>query len=93
VSEYMTQDDCDRLRAACPVLEKVSGEDGIADRLKGDEKDNKKLFKDIMTELHSIDKRLSRIEWGFLCAVAAYTFFTRILPVLVKLGQASATSP
>jgi hypothetical protein len=47
-------------------------------------------MKEIRDELKKIDKRLSRIEWGFVFAVGAWTFFSQILPALVKMGQAAA---
>jgi len=53
----------------CPTREAVSGRDGLRDTMKNmaDEADN---FRDEMREaLHKIDKRLSRIEWGFVFAV------------------------
>jgi hypothetical protein len=88
----MTKEDCDRLRMECPTREAVSGKDGLRDTMKGmaDEADN---FRDEMREaLHKIDKRLSRIEWGFMFAVGAWTFFSQILPALVKMGQAAAAT-
>ena len=75
----MTQDDCNRLRMECPTREAVYGRDGIKDQMK-----------EIRDELKKIDKRLSRIEWGFVFAVGAWTFFSQILPALVKMGQAAA---
>lgn len=88
--QLMTQDDCNQLRMECPTREAVYGKDGIKDQMK-EMRDEADDFREEMRKvMHKIDLRLSRIEWGFLFAVGAYTFFSQILPALVRMGQAAA---
>jgi hypothetical protein len=76
--DIMTRDDCER----CDVRTTVFGKDGLKDSMK-----------EIREDYHSIDKRLSRIEAIALGIAAAYVFFSQILPVLLKWGQAAARTP
>jgi hypothetical protein len=88
----MTQDDCNRLRLECPTREAVYGKDGIKDEMKEMRKETD-AFRDEMREaMYKIDKRLSRIEWGFLFAAGAWTFFSQVLPALIKIGQAATAT-
>jgi hypothetical protein len=73
----MKQDDCNRLRLECPTREAVYGKDGLKD-------ETKEILKAIM----HVELRLARIEWGALFAVGAWTFFSQILPAMVRMGQA-----
>ena len=77
--DVMTQDDCNRLRLECPTREAVYGKDGVKDQMR-----------EVRDELKKIDRRLSRIEYLGLGVAAAYVFFSQILPVLIRMGQAAA---
>jgi hypothetical protein len=74
----VTTEECGRTRQDCPVREQVYGKDGIKDQMK-----------EIRDRLDKIDKRLSKIEYMGMGIAAAWLFFSQILPMLVKMGQAA----
>jgi hypothetical protein len=76
----------------CPTREAVYGKDGIKDQMKEMRDDTEAFREEMRKAMHRIDLRLSRIEWGFVFAVGAWTFFSQILPALVKMGQAAAAT-
>ena len=87
----MTQDDCNRLRLECSTREAVYGKDGIKDQMKEMRDETDSFREEMRKSLARIDLRLSRIEWAGIFAVGAWTFFSQILPQLVKMGQAAAS--